>query len=164
MLLGLVMLLAISSVALAEEFTCRGALGAVTVDNLRVPQNASCTLDGTTVKGTIKVENGATLTARRVQVIGNVQAEGARLVKVLAYSSVGGSIQIKQGGAATIDRARVNGDIQLESNTRALSATRNQVGGSVQVFQNTGGVTICTQHHRRKLAVQRESPRAHRGK
>jgi hypothetical protein len=94
-LLALAVLLATSSTALAEEFTCRGSLGAVTVDNLRVPQNASCTLDGTKVKGTIKVENGATLTARRVQVIGNVQAEGARLVRMLAFSSIGGSIQIK---------------------------------------------------------------------
>lgn len=141
-LLALAVLLATSSTALAEEFTCRGSLGAVTVDNLRVPQNASCTLDGTKVKGTIKVENGATLTARRVQVIGNVQAEGARLVRMLAFSSIGGSIQIKQGGAATIDRTRIKGDIQFESNARALSASRNQVGGSVQVFQNTGGVVI----------------------
>jgi hypothetical protein len=54
-LLALVFLLSIGSVAWAEETTCRGSLGAVTVDNLRVPQNASCTLAGTKVKGTIKV-------------------------------------------------------------------------------------------------------------
>ena len=34
--------------AFAEERSCRGALGKVTVDNLRVPQGATCTLDGTT--------------------------------------------------------------------------------------------------------------------
>lgn len=42
--------------AFAEERTCRGALGAVTVDNLRVPQNATCKLNRTRVKGTVKVE------------------------------------------------------------------------------------------------------------
>jgi hypothetical protein len=107
-----------------------------------VPQNGSCTLDGTKVEGTIKVENGASLTAWRVTVIGNVQAEGAELVRVLTDSTVGGSIQIKQGGAARVDKVRVNGDIQYESNSGALSATRNVVGGNIQVFQNTAGVDI----------------------
>ena len=141
-LLALTFVLLTGSVALAEETTCRGLLKAVTVDNLRVPQNASCTLDGTKVKGTIKVENGASLTAKRVTVIGNVQAEGAKVVKVLAGSTVGGSIQIKQSGAAEVDKVRVTGDILFDSNNRALSATRNQVGGNVQAFQNTGGVAI----------------------
>jgi hypothetical protein len=43
-LLGFLVLLALPSETHAEERTCRGALGAVTVDNLRVPQNATCTL------------------------------------------------------------------------------------------------------------------------
>jgi hypothetical protein len=113
------------------------------VDNLRVPQNASCTLNGTLVAGTIKVENEASLSATQVTVSGNVQAEGAKVVNILAGSTISGSIQIKQAGAAQVDRVTVNGDIQFEANNGALSATHNQVGGSVQVFQNTGGVTIA---------------------
>ena len=55
---GVVMLGVLAAAALApasasaEERTCRGSLGGVTVDNLRVPQGASCTLTGTRVKGT----------------------------------------------------------------------------------------------------------------
>src|SRR4051812_42107029 len=45
--------------ALAEEHACRGTLGAVTLDNVRVPQGATCTLKGTRVKGTRKVERNA---------------------------------------------------------------------------------------------------------
>jgi hypothetical protein len=142
-LLALIFLLPTSPVARAEETTCQGALGAVTVDNLRVPQDGSCTLTGTKVEGTIKVENNATLVATDVEVIGNVQAEGAASVEVLAGSVVGGSIQIKQGGGARIDDVRVNADIQFESNSLALSATGNIVGGNIQVFQNTGGVRIA---------------------
>jgi hypothetical protein len=41
-------------------------MGAVTVDNLRVPENTACKLSGTKVKGTIKVEKGASLTANKV--------------------------------------------------------------------------------------------------
>lgn len=35
-----------------DERPLTGTVGAATVDNLRVPQRASCTLNGTYVKGT----------------------------------------------------------------------------------------------------------------
>jgi hypothetical protein len=123
--------------------TCQGALGAVTVENLEVPQGASCTLDGTRVQGNIFVRNGASLTARGVTVIGNIQAEGASFVEVLAGSMVGGSIQLKQGGSARVENVSINGDIQFESNNGVLSAAGNQVGGNIQAFQNVGGITIA---------------------
>jgi hypothetical protein len=128
--------------ALAEERVCRGTIGAVTVDNLRVPQDATCTLNGTYVKGTVKVERGATLKAFGVRVVGNVQAENARNVVVREGSRIGGSVQIVQGGAARILGNRINGDILFDDQDRALKANRNVVGGSLQAFQNTGGVEI----------------------
>jgi hypothetical protein len=127
--------------AYAEETTCRGTLGAVTVDNLRVPQGGSCTLKGTRVEGTVKVENRATLRASNIAVKGNIQAEGAANV-VVSNSTVGGSVQIVQGGAASIDGTRINGDILFDSNSKKLAAGRNFVGGNIQAFQNTGGVAI----------------------
>lgn len=42
--------LAFAPAASADERTCRGKLGAITVDDLRVPDGATCTLDGTPVK------------------------------------------------------------------------------------------------------------------
>jgi hypothetical protein len=152
-------LLASPRPALAEEVTCVGTKGAVTVDNLRVPKNRSCTLNGTRVKGTIKVEEGATLTAYRVRVVGNIQAEGAKLVRVLTNSRVGGSIQIVQGGAANINTATVIGDILFDSNDLALRATRNQVGGDVQAFQNVGGVRIAYNVIDGNLQCKENTPR-----
>jgi hypothetical protein len=128
--------------AAAEERVCRGTIGATTVDNLRVPDYARCVLLGTRVKGTIKVEFNAILRAEDVLVIGNVQAENARFVRVLDGSRVGGSVQVKQGGGANVSDSRVEGDVQYDSNSAALYVLRNRVGGSVQVFQNTGGVEI----------------------
>ena len=49
--LALLALAGTSPVALAEERQCSGSLGAVTVDNLRVPANATCTLTGTQIAG-----------------------------------------------------------------------------------------------------------------
>lgn len=70
--------------ASAEERTCRGTIGAATVDNLRVPQTATCVLQGTRVKGTVKVERAAVLDAQRVRVVGNAQGENAAKVTVRA--------------------------------------------------------------------------------
>ena len=147
-----------SSVVPGADGTCQGFLGAVTVENLEVPQGASCTLDGTRVQGNIFVQNGASLTAQRVTVIGNIQAEGARLVEVLAGSTVGGSIQLKQGGSARVESVIVTGDIQFESNNGVLSAANNQVGGNIQVFQNAGGVTIANNFVNGNLQCKENSP------
>jgi hypothetical protein len=128
--------------ASAEERVCRGAIGAVTVDNLRVPQGATCTLNGTVVKGTVKVGRNATLRATNIRVIGNVQAENARNVIVRSGSTVGGSVQIVQGGAARILGSSITGDILFDDQAGALAANANRIGGNLQAFQNTGGVAI----------------------
>jgi hypothetical protein len=139
---ALVLALVPAQLAHAEERTCRGTLGAITVDNVRVPQGATCTMQGTHVEGTIKVERNATLRASDVHVIGNVQAEGARSVNVTNGSFVGGSIQIVQGGGALVDSSRINFDILYDENGAKLTARSNRIGGNLQAFQNTGGVSI----------------------
>jgi hypothetical protein len=131
------------SPAHAEERRCRGSLGAVTVDNLRVPQGAICTLNRTRVLGTIKVERGAILRAANVRVIGNVQGENAAAVNVREGSRIGGSYQVVQGGRARLLDSRVNGDVLVDEDRRAIRIQRNQVGGNIQAFQNTGGVLIA---------------------
>jgi hypothetical protein len=128
--------------AWAEETVCRGTIEATTVDNLRVPDGATCKLDGTFVKGTVKVEGEATLRALGIRVIGNVQAENARKVVVRDGSRVGGSVQIVQGRVARILRSRITGDILFDDQDAALAAKRNRIGGNLHAFQNTGGVTI----------------------
>ncbi|MBC7883043.1 MAG: hypothetical protein H7Y37_17270 [Anaerolineae bacterium] len=137
-----VMQLAVAPSVQAEEITCTGSIGAVRVDNLRVPQGATCTLNQTIVQGTIKVEANATLKASRIQVVGNVQGENAKQVNVLSRSFVGGSIQLVQGGSARIETVQINGDLLFDENVSSLIASRNTIGGSLQAFKNTGGVTI----------------------
>jgi hypothetical protein len=159
-LVGLVVLAAaiMSAPAYAEETKCRNTLGAVTVDNLRVPQGATCTLNGTIVKGTITVKSGATLVARGVRVVGNVQAENAMKVVVKSASRVGGSIQVKQGGAAKVLSSRIRGDIQYDANTRYLKANDDKVGGSIQVVGNSGGAEIFRNVVNGNLQCKENSP------
>jgi hypothetical protein len=134
--------LSLPAVASAEETTCRGTLADVTVDNLRVPDGAICELNGTRVKGTVKVESGATLRAFGIRVVHNVQGENARKVAVRDGSRVGGSVQVKQGGKGRVSGSKVKGDIQFDQNTGALRAASNTVGGSIQVVGNDALATI----------------------
>jgi hypothetical protein len=145
--------------ASAEERTCRGTIGARTLDNIRVPQGATCALEGTTAQGTVKVERNAILKARHVRVIGNVQAENARMVNVVRSSHVGGSIQVVQGRSGTVRGSRVNADILYDDNTGALRAIGNRVGGNIQAFQNTGGVEIARNTVDGNLQCKENRPR-----
>jgi hypothetical protein len=133
-------------VTLADDIVCRGALGEVTVVNLIVPDGSTCTLDGTRVEGNIHVGTGAILKAKGVDINGNIQAEGARSVRVVVLdgvrSFVGGNIQIKEGGTTLIDRVDIREDLQFEENRDPVGATRNEVGGNLQAYKNTGGVFI----------------------
>src|SRR5688500_12425542 len=135
---------ALPATASAEETDCVGSIGAATVDNLRVPDGATCELDGTFVKGTIKVETDATLRARSVRVIGNVQGENAARV-VVESSEIGGQVQVKQGGGAEVTESRITGDVQLDENSgQTQRVADNDIGGSVQVMKNFGGVEFST--------------------
>lgn len=137
---------------------CRGSIGAQRFENLEVPANTSCTLNGTIVDGNIKVNTNATLHAVEVTVGGNIQAEGAAAVTVNNNSTVGGSVQIKQGGSATVDQVRVTGDIQLESNRGALISTFNTVGGNIQIFSNLGLATITDNRIDGNLQCKENNP------
>jgi hypothetical protein len=105
------------------------------------------------------VGSHATLNARKIIVIGNVQAENANFVRVLEGSRVGGSVQVKQGGGATVSDSRVDSDIQYTQNTAQLLVLRNRVGGNVQVVSNIGGVSIRRNVIDGNLQCKQNSPR-----
>ena len=132
--------------AFAEERTCRGTIGKVPVDDLRVPQGATCTLSRTLVKGTIKVERDATLKASAIRVIGNIQAENHRHVSVYGGSRVDGSLQVKQGGGAIVDRSVFGSDVQFFTNAGTIRITSNRIDGDLQCKENrpapTGGGNV----------------------
>jgi hypothetical protein len=129
--------------AIAEERVCRGTIGAIALDNIRVPDGRRCVLNGTRANGSVVVGTGSTLVAYGVRINGNLQAEGSYSVELRQFSTVGGSVQIVQGGGARIDNASINGDLQFDSNDRFVQAVGNSIGGNLQAFQNTGGVRIA---------------------
>jgi hypothetical protein len=164
LLLTLTTVASITQPVKAEETVCQGTLGAIKVDNLRVPSGKQCVLNGTQIEGTLKVESNATLNAKGIRVVGNVQAEGANAVNINSNSSVGGSVQIKQGKKATIAASTINGDLQFEANKGLLTANRNQIGGNLQAVQNSGGVGINSNRIKGNLQCKENNPAPQGGK
>jgi len=151
--------LGLSSAALADR-NCSGTIGAVTIDDNVVVQNARCTLSGTIVKGNVLVNSGGRLVTLGAQIDGNIQAKDAVSVTVepntfvdgdiqlenlsgpskITYSEVTGNIQAKYNRrTVTVDYNTVNGDIQFEelkANLYAAHVRYNTVGGNVQMTKN----------------------------
>ena len=153
------LMVATPAVTSAEEKTCRGTIGGRTLDNVRVPDGATCRLNGTRVQGTIQVETGATLKAFDVRVIGNVLGENARKVVVAGGSRIGGRIAVVQSRRVRVAHSRINGDILIDENRRPNAVIDNVVGGSVQAFQNTGGVEIRSNEIDGNLQCKANRPR-----
>jgi hypothetical protein len=158
LLAALVVMAGLTAPAMAEETQCTGSIGAETLDNIFVPDGATCQLNGTIAKGSVVVGTAATLMATRVSVNGNVQAEGANHVALTGRSLVGGSVQIVQGYSATVSHTRINGDLYYDANNAPLVADKNNIGGNVQAFQNKGGVSITNNFIKGNLQCKENTP------
>ncbi len=136
----------------AEDYECRGTLGAVTiVGSLLVPDDAACTLNGTQVQGGIVVKSRATLYATGVEATGGIQAQSPREI-VVTGSSLGNSVSVTSGGpiagepadALRMSGTYINGDVQVQSNISTVILSDNTIVGSVQASKNTGGIDITS--------------------
>lgn len=166
-------LLALHLPVVADTVDCTGTMGGEAKDNLRVPRNVTCTLNGTQVKGDITVESNATLyafnarvgggikldekaalSAFNVRVEGDVQAQNASQVSIFAGSFVGGSVRVVQAGTADIDGVQIGKDLFLEKNTHSLKASNNTIGGALRAYQNTGRLALINNTVRGGLACR----------
>jgi hypothetical protein len=120
---------------------CDGEIGAVVVEEVEVPDGASCTLNGTTVEGNVTVGRESTLEARSVAVDGDLQGRGALAVNVVD-STVDGNIQVDDGGSSTVAGTTIDGDLQWDDQEGALEATGNTIDGNLQAEGNRGGLTV----------------------
>ena len=121
----------------------------------------SCTLNGTKVEGTVKVERNATLVANTIRVKGNVQSEGSRSITLRQGSVVVGSVQLENGldgGSGRVLNSRVNGDLQFFSNEARMISRGNTLLANLQANQNTGGLVIENNRTSENLQCQANNP------
>ena len=147
-----------ASPAGAEERICRGSLGAITVDNLRVPQGATCTLNGTRVEGTIKVERGATLRATAVRVIGNVQGENAGRRERHPGLADRRELPGRPGRQRPSLGSRLNGDILVDEDRRASASNATSSAATSRRSRTPAGCTSPATRSTATCSARRTGP------
>jgi hypothetical protein len=128
--------------ATPDDKTCRGTIGAATVERVRVPVGAYCLLAGTTVKGSVTVLRNATLVAGGVDIRGSVHARKAKSVSVIVESRIGGSVRVESSARAVVTASRIGGSVRLTSNRGQVNVARARVQGDVELVSNVGRSTV----------------------
>lgn len=174
---GLAEIAAAEAAGFTRASFCTGALGADEVEKVYVPSGATCALEGTRVRGDVKVARGATLLATGARIDGNVQAEDAAVVSLVAQTTVEGNVQVKRRAAvlvedgiiggdlqvtkaasAEISGAWIEGDLQLVENTGALAVLDSEVRSNLQVFKNVAGVRLDDNRIAQALQCKENAP------
>lgn len=140
-----------------ESVRCTGALGAVEVKDVVVPQGAGCHLNGTRVLGDVSVLENAALDARDVDVKGSLQAQRADNVTVVR-SDIRNMVQLEEGGTVTVENNRIGSALQVSRHAGAVVLGQNTVGSNVQAQENRGGVDVRSNNISGSLQCQGNSP------
>lgn len=169
---GLAEIAAAEAAGFTRASFCTGTLGADEVEKVYVPSGATCALEGTRVRGDVKVARGATLLATGARIDGNVQAEDATVVSLVAQTTVEGNVQVKRRAAVLVEDSIIGGDLQVEERGASLVTTGTRIGGDLQVtkaasaeiagaliegdlqlVENTGALTVLASEVRSNLQV-----------
>ena len=113
--------------------SCNGSIGAISVDAVTVPSGAICMLNGTRVRGDVRVRSGASLLTSAARIDGNVQADNALTVATRNATFVDGDIQVKRRATARLENSTINGNVQIEEAGASLVTSGTRIGGDVQV-------------------------------
>jgi hypothetical protein len=130
----------------ADDIQCTSPIGSRTIDgNVIVPENRSCTLTGTYVKGNVELRDGAQVMMRSsANVIGNVQTDGAARVRI-RNSEIGGDVQLTgidfSQESLVIDSV-VGGTVDWSDNSAPFLIRYSRVDSDVKVNQNGGQARI----------------------
>jgi subtilisin family serine protease len=129
-------------VPIIGEYRCTGTVHWITADNLVVPPDETCNLVSARIKGTLKVEEGATLDASGLYVKGGIQAKKAVSVQI-SDSIVDGNVEIEEGGSAFLQGTQIQGGAKFMKNSSSIFISNNRIQGNLQCKENqlmpTGG-------------------------
>lgn len=155
-----------ASPAWAERSTCIGYVDEYDVDDLVVPPGERCVLDGTEVRGNVRVEEGAALEVRGAHIAGNLQANGAERLELTADSTVRGNVQVRRTREVRLTESRIGGNLQLDGNRGEMRVGRNAIAGNLQAVGNRGPLSIGQNRIGGNLQCEgnRPAPDAHRNR
>ncbi len=98
-----------------EGFKCDGTFTGITLRELTVAPNDSCTLNQSTVKGDVSVRANAYFEANDTAIGGDVGAKDALTVFIHDGSSVGGDVEAKRTPQLYVFTSTVTGDVEAKN-------------------------------------------------
>lgn len=144
--------------AWAERATCIGYVEDFSVDDLVVPVGEQCVLDGTEVRGNVRVEEGAALEVLGAHIAGNLQADGADRLELASDSTVRGNVQVRRTRDVRLTASRIGGNLQLDGNRGEVRIGRNAIAGNLQAVGNRGPLSISHNRIGGNLQCERNRP------
>ncbi len=120
-----------------EVLTCTAEVMGVTVDDVIVPADGSCTLIDSIVNGNVSVGRNAYFQATRTSIGGKVRANAALTVFIDTGSSVGRSLETNGTAQVFVFDAKVTGDIEVDRTTDVVQVCGTTVSnGDLEVTRS----------------------------
>ena len=117
-----------------EVLTCEATHTGVTVDEVIVPADGSCTLVDVTVTGDVHVASNAYFEARNSEIGGNVRGNQALTVFLDTGTTVGGSVKTHETAQVFVFNATVGGDVEIERTSEVVQVCGTTVDhGDIEV-------------------------------
>jgi hypothetical protein len=113
--------------------TCDAVATGVSVDDVIVPVDGSCTLVDSTVSGNVFVSRGAFFQATNTDIGGKVRAQDALTLFIDTDSTVGRSVKARGTAQVFVFNATVRGDVDVEDTTEVAQICGANVGDDVEV-------------------------------
>ncbi|MDQ4038573.1 MAG: hypothetical protein M3313_09550 [Actinomycetota bacterium] len=126
--------LTVSPAQAAPATECTGTITGGTTGSLIVPEGETCTLEGVTVNGNIRIEAGGALITDDSTINGNVRGNGARTVQLIDTDVVG------TGTTGNITLTGTTGKIVIGSEGCRVDPA---VGNNITLIDNEGNISIC---------------------
>jgi hypothetical protein len=132
---ALIALLGLASPAAGHGGTpCTSEQTGVTLGNVVVPENGSCTLIDSTVTGNVKVKRGAFFQATNTDIAGKVEADRAQTLFIDSGSTVGKHVESEKTVQVFVFDATIHGDLEIEKTTEVVNVCGNTIEeGDVEV-------------------------------
>jgi hypothetical protein len=122
--------------------TCEADQTGVTVDEVIVPEGASCTLTDSTVNGDVSVAKAGFFQATNTDIAGKVTARDAQTLFIDTASTVGESVKSHGTAQVFVFNATVARDLEIERTTEVAQVCGTNVGDDLEVERSGFDILI----------------------
>ncbi len=126
----------------ANEVPCSTVMPDDVVNDDVIADSGPCVLDGVTVNGDVKVENGASLTTNGDTTIdGDVKGDGAGAISLLQGTSVK-TVDVKESGAITVKGSTITAGLKVDKSVGGLIICGSTINDDIEYKESDGAFLL----------------------